>query len=119
VAKNLSILAPAIVAFGQLSNAALAQPLKCETGPISKTYGSTPWLVYSCSDNKSVVLLSAPGSPATPFYFMFSPSNGAYQLQGEGTGDKNATAAAAGELQKLSSSEIGALIEQTKAGGAR
>jgi hypothetical protein len=50
---------------------------------------------------------------------MLSPSNGAYHLSGEGTGDKSVTAAAASELQRLSMLEISALIEQTKAGGKR
>jgi len=93
-----------------------AQALKCETGPVTKTYGSGQWLVYSCSDSKSVAVISAPGNPATPFYFLLHPSDGGYKLEGEGTGDKNATNAAAQELQKLSESNIVVLIEETRKG---
>ena len=40
----------------------VAQALKCDIGPIVKAYGSTQWLVYSCHDGKSVVILSAPAA---------------------------------------------------------
>jgi hypothetical protein len=32
--------------------------LDCSAGPISKNFGATPWLVYACSDGKSVVAVS-------------------------------------------------------------
>jgi hypothetical protein len=28
-----------------------AQQLKCDIGPVKKTYGKTRWLVYSCDDS--------------------------------------------------------------------
>ncbi len=90
------------------------QPLKCDIGPVSKTYGKTQWLVYSCDDNRSLVFVSAPGNPATPFYFRLSPHEKEYRLTGEGTGSKDATSAAFDELQALSEREIAALIDQTK-----
>lgn len=90
------------------------QPLKCDIGPVTKTYGATQWQVYSCADQRSVVILSTPGSPAAPFYFMFSPGKDGYRLYGEGTGSKDATAAAYDELKVLSTADIAALIEQTK-----
>jgi len=90
-------------------------PLKCETGPVTKTYGETQWLVYSCSDNETVVIVSAPGNPSMPFYFSFSLQKNGYQLNGEGTGPKDATDAAFNELKALSRQDIAALIEQTKA----
>lgn len=89
-------------------------PLKCETGPVARTYGKSLWLVYSCDDQRTVVIVSAPGSPAAPFYFMFSPSGGGYRLRGEGTGRKDATSAAFADLEALSGQDIAALIEQTK-----
>jgi hypothetical protein len=89
-------------------------PLNCDIGPVTKVYGKTPWLVYSCDDGRTVVILAAPGNPAMPFYFMFSPQESGYRLTGEGTGRKDATNAAFDELRALSEREILALIEQTK-----
>ena len=88
--------------------------LKCDFGPVHKTYGKTQWLVYSCDDGRTLVIVTAPGNPALPFYFMFSPHEGGYQLSGEGTGSKATTDAAFNELQALSAPDIMALIEQTK-----
>jgi hypothetical protein len=89
-------------------------PLKCDIGPVTKTYGMTQWLVYSCDDNRAVLIVSAPGNPATPFYFMFSQTKTGYGLSGEGSGRREATAAAFDELKALSERDITALIEQTK-----
>lgn len=104
------------LAFAPLANSA-DKPLKCDTGPLNKTYGKTEWVVYSCADNRTVVIHSASGNPAMPFYFMFFPKEkeGGYKLYGEGTGRKEATAAAYEELKVLSASDIAALIQQTKA----
>jgi hypothetical protein len=46
-----------------------AQQLTCETGPVTKTYGGTNWLIYSCSDHQSLALLSEPNSLASPMFF--------------------------------------------------
>jgi hypothetical protein len=54
-------------------SAASGQQLKCDVGSIAKMYGKTQWLVYSCSDGRSIVVLAAQGSPATPFYFILHP----------------------------------------------
>jgi len=90
-----------------------AQPAKpqmaCKIGPIEKTYGSTQWKIYSCDDHKSLVFVSAPGSPASPFYFLRSPEG----VSGEGTGSKQATDAAYAEIAKLTTADAGALIQAT------
>jgi len=90
-------------------------PLKCDVGPVTKVFGAVPWLVYSCDDSTSVVLVSAPGSPATPFYFIFSLEGSAYKLRGEGTGPKAATDAALKDLQALAATDIAALRSATLA----
>lgn len=90
-----------------------SKPLQCDVGPISKTYGMTQWLVYSCHDTSTVIIFSAPGNPASPFYFIFYIKDGQYKLGGEGTGNKAATDAAFKELHSLSVKDIRALIEQT------
>jgi hypothetical protein len=91
-----------------------AQQLKCDIGPVKKTYGKTQWLVYSCDDSRTLVIATAPGNPAMPFYFMLSPHENEYQLSGEGPGQKDATDAAFNELHELSERDIAILIEQTK-----
>jgi hypothetical protein len=95
--------------------ATAAAPLQCDIGPVTKMFGSVPWLMYSCNDPTSVVLISAPGSPASPFYFIFSLEGGSYRIRGEGTGSKAATDAALQELQALSAKEIADLRRETVA----
>jgi hypothetical protein len=89
-----------------------SQPLKCEIGPLPKTFGKVQWLVYGCADAKSLVVVSAPGSPAMPFNFMFFPKSGRYELVGEGTGRKEATAAAYAELSALSEEQMAKLVSE-------
>ena len=98
------------VGFYLWSGSAVAtESLKCEAGPLTKVFGKAPWLVYGCDDGRSVIVVSAPGNPAMPFYFMFSPDKSGYRLVGEGTGSKDASAAALTELKRLTQSEVMAL----------
>ena len=97
-------------------SAAAQQPtLDCDVGPLTKTYGSTPWLVYGCSDDKSVVFVTPSLSPAAPFYFMLFPKDGKYVVVGEGTGSKVHTDRAYAELTKLTAEDAAALIAAAKA----
>ncbi len=89
-------------------------PLKCDIGPVAQTYGMTQWMVYSCNDHRSVIIVSAPGNPAMPFYFTFFPRANGYQIFGEGTGRKDATVAAYDELKALTVWDITVLIQETK-----
>jgi hypothetical protein len=90
-----------------------AEPQRnCSEGPITRTFGGTDWLVYACDDHKSIVLVTAPGSPAAPFVFSFMMSEGRYQLHGEGAGRKELTDAALNDLQKLTAHDIALLIRQ-------
>lgn len=90
------------------------EPMKCEIGPIKKIIGGNEWLAYSCSDNKSLVFLATEKNSASPFYFMLFPKDGEYQIIGEGTGNKVATAAAYKQLSKMNQKEIFTLIQATK-----
>ena len=81
----------------------------CDQGPVKKIYGRNPWLVYSCSDGKSLKVVAAPGNRAAPFYFMVQD----HKVTGEG-GKKKITAAASAELSQLSDQDIAALIAETK-----
>lgn len=89
--------------------------LACEMGPLQKTYGGTEWVVYSCSDDHTVVIHSAAGNPAMPFYFIFFQQDGRLRLQGEGTGDKKYTEAAFKELEPMTAQAVAALVQETKA----
>ena len=86
--------------------------LTCKIGPTEKTYGGTKWNVYGCDDKRSVVIVTAPGNPAMPFYFIFFRKSGRYQLHGEGTGDKKITDAAYKELAALKESDIATLVAE-------
>jgi hypothetical protein len=88
--------------------------LKCDVGPITKTYGASKWLVYSCDDNRSLVIVSTPDSVAAPFIFMLHPEASGYQIHGEGTGKKEATDAALKELNALKDRDFVALVAETK-----
>jgi hypothetical protein len=59
--------------------------------------------------------MSAPGSPAAPFYFMFQASGAGHRLIGEGTGNKAATDQTYNMLKGLTEQQIQDLLEQTKA----
>jgi len=107
------VLVLALDAHGQ-SARQLSSALECKIGPITKTYGGTKWLVYSCSDTHTLVVVSAPDSPASPFYFLLAPENDGYRLHGEGTGNKSATDAAYKELSALSEGDVVSLIAETK-----
>ena len=87
---------------------------RCNIGPITKTYGQGQWLVYSCNDEKTVLIVSAPGNPATPYYFTLLPTDAGHRLFGEGTGKKEATTAALEQLKSLSEDDIANVIKETK-----
>lgn len=80
--------------------------LNCDQGPANRIFGGTPWLVYGCSDKHSVVVVAAKGSPAMPFYFMFTYGSETYHLYGEGAGNRAKTDQAYAELSKLTKGEI-------------
>ena len=68
--------------------------------------------VYGCDDRKSVVIVTAPGNPAMPFYFFFVPNADGYQLHGEGNGNKAVTDAAYKDLTALTAPDIAALVAE-------
>ncbi len=49
-----------------------------------------------------------------PFVFSFMAAGNSYRLSGEGTGAKDATAAAFAELKLLNKQDIASLVTQTK-----
>ncbi len=92
----------------------------CDRGPFgSKTYGGTAWDIYGCNDNRSVAVVTAPGNPALPFYFLFAERNGQYRLSGEGTGRPEITRKAYADLVQLSQKDIQALVKATQTAAPR
>ena len=109
------VLATLASVTAQGEEAAPKQTLRCEFGPLPKTYGETSWLVYSCDDGQSVLIVAEPGSPAAPFMFRFKAGEDGYVLQSQGSGDKEFTTSAFGDLKVMSVQDIEELISLTKA----
>ena len=88
----------------------------CDIGPVLKVYGGNEWNIYSCTTPDQLVVVSAPGNPAMPFYFVLYMKDGERRLTGEGNGSKEASAAAYEELRSIADSEeeIAALIAETR-----
>jgi hypothetical protein len=115
----LLIAAPCIVLL--VSVAAIAsepsattESLTCDIGPLNKTYGKSPWLVYSCNDGQTVVVVSAPGNPAMPFSFTLAIGNHGLQVTGEGKGRTGVVDAMYNDITSLSVRDVRHLIEETK-----
>ncbi|WP_132982900.1 hypothetical protein [Thermomonas haemolytica] len=93
--------------------------LNCEVGPLKRSFGGSPWLVYACGDNRSAVVVSDQGNPAMPFYFiLYVNPDGQIRLYGEGTGSKSATQPAFDELRQLDQQAIAALVAEARSAAA-
>ena len=89
----------------------------CSKSASTKTFGMTEWALFSC-DDKTLVIVAAEGNPADPFYFTLFPQGSDYQVFGEGTGNREATDAAFAEIEKLSFTQIRALIDEARSAWA-
>src|SRR5260370_2097563 len=78
IAALLSALAVSTDAIAQ----GPSQPkLVCERGPVAtKSFGGTSWQIYGCNDNRSGAIVTAPGSPASPSYVLWTGVKGVYTL---------------------------------------
>jgi hypothetical protein len=116
-AALLAAVLPAIVLPDAVAQGPSQPKLVCDRGPFStKTFGGTQWQIYGCTDNRSVAIVTAPGSPAIPFYFLLAWVNGVYTVSGEGTGRRDLTAKAYTEIVKLTRPQIDALVKETLKG---
>jgi hypothetical protein len=109
--RIINVLALSLLLLSPIN---FAKPMECKIGPVTKSYGGNNWLVYGCSDNESIVVVSAAGNPAMPFFFSISKKSGEYKVSGEGNGDKVATDAAYKELITLNEAAIKKLIVLAK-----
>jgi hypothetical protein len=112
LALAVGILISAAILPADAKTPAIA-PLKCDVGPVTKVFGKASWLVYSCDDHRSVVVVATDGSPAMPFYFILAAQPDTHRLYGEGTGDKAVTDAAFAELKMLTEADIASLVAET------
>ena len=87
--------------------------LQCDRGPVSKTFGNAQWLVYGCSDAKTIVIFPAEGNPARSAYFTFSTGDTGYQLHEEGDAAQATTSQAHAALAALNENDIKTLLAQT------
>ncbi len=97
-----------------LSGAHAQQPLRCDIGPVHRTFGGTPWLVYSCEDGKSLAVITEASSIAAPFVFILAWRDGGYRISGEGNGSEAASNAAGRDLEALTAVDIATLIAETQ-----
>jgi hypothetical protein len=111
--RVVAALLPALL-LAAVEARAQGPKLLCDRGPYStKTVGGTQWQIYGCNDNRSVAIVTAPGNPASPFYFLFAWVNGVYTVSGEGTGRRDLTDKAYKDLIKLNRQQIDALVNET------
>lgn len=91
------------------------EPLQCTAGPIQRSFGGTEWLTYGCADERTLIVVSAPGNPAMPFVFTLSKAEGGVRISGEGNGDRRATAPAFEDLKKVSSENLDQMLRESEA----
>ena len=94
------------------------EALTCNVGSLQRTFGGSSWIVHGCSDGKSLVVVSAADNPASPFYFVLLWNEGVpdhgYRVSGEGAGNRDASAAAFGELRAMTRQQIEALSAEVQ-----
>ena len=96
------------------ASAAADDNLGCDIGPVAKTFGGTPWLVYSCKEDRHLMFVSAPNSPAGQAIFMLFWDSDHWTVMDLGMGKKSAVEAMRRDLQSLPEPAILDLIEETK-----
>ena len=75
---RLPLLMVAIAACLPLPAGAQTAPMDCTVGPIIKTFGGSKWVVNSCSDGRTVVLMATNDSPAFPCFIKMEPLTEGY-----------------------------------------
>jgi hypothetical protein len=103
-------------AGGSLAQVPASKPdsLNCMSGPVEQTYSRSKWMIYSCDDGVSLVVVASSG-PAMPFVFFVTVKDGDVVIHGEGTGDKAETDITYEALKSLKPTQVADLIAKTKA----
>src|SRR5690348_9204424 len=89
----------------------------CKAGPLTKTYGGLSWLVYGCTDQRSILVVSNHGEPTTSEYIMLAPASHGVQVVSEGWGDTGVGNAAFEQLKRMSAKDLGALVAEASRAG--
>lgn len=110
----LKTIIAATLATASSQSESAPTPLKCDVGPVSRTFGGSEWTVYSCDDGASMVVVTSAGNPASPFIFILKSEDDGYTIMGEGNGNQIASSAAGDEISRMSADELSALLEATK-----
>ena len=87
--------------------------MKCQSGPVKKTFGGTPWLVFGCDDHVSLLIRADNGSSGSSFYFVLFRRDNKYHLHGEGLGGAS-TDRAYKDLAALTQGDIAQLLQATR-----
>ena len=104
------------VVSGQVSDQTAA-PVRCMIGPLTKTIGGNAWLVYACSDGKSLAVVSTANVAPTWFYYIVVPEGDGYAVRGESSGDKSVTKPVFEELSAMSADAVAALYQEVQHSG--
>lgn len=89
--------------------------LTCETGPVHRDFGGHDWVVYSCSDSASLIVMAPPGTEAGNSYIFLRGDVSGYEISAEAEGERAITDAAHAELSAMTTAEIAALLADTRA----
>ena len=91
-----------------------ASSVSCMIGPLTKTIGGNAWLVYACTDGKSLAVVSTPDAAPTWFYFVVAPKGDGYGVSGQSSGDKTITKPVFEELSEMSPDAVAALYKEVQ-----
>lgn len=103
-----------VLAFAPVPAVAAEPNLSCEVGPLHRHFGASEWLIYSCADSRSIVVVPASGSPGKFGYFFVMPEGSGIMVVGEGWGRDTEFQPLLKELQRLSARDLAALVASTK-----
>lgn len=116
--KLLHFLTAAVVAT---SVPAIAQEdpepvrLTCDVGPLYRFFGGNSWIVYSCSDQASMIVMAPPETAAGNSYLVLKADVAGYEIFAESDGDREITEAARKELSEMTMGELAGLLADTRA----
>lgn len=101
------------VGFAQQASNDVIAP-RCDIGPIQRTYGEAAWLVFSCSDEQTLIVAPGPENPLRQSYFTLVVEQGGLQVMGVGEEQSTGFSDALDELTNLTAREAVSLIHETK-----
>lgn len=108
-------LMPAVFVISASSGLAATTTMDCSKNQLTRTFGGSQWLILGCGNNRNILIIQpAPGNPAGASFLVF-PNAQVNRLNGAQPGDKATEDAAYQDIQKLTPSDVAALIEAVRA----